>query len=63
MTAVVKHDKMSGLDRNDHQKCSHLQHTLLIRNRFNKVLSFVVMGTSDDFLHLTTKLLCACVKQ
>ncbi len=63
MTAVVKHDKTSGLDRNDRQKCSHLQHTLLIRKRFNKVLSFVVMGTSDDFLHLTTKLLCACVKQ
>ncbi len=30
-TAVVKRDKTSGLDRNDRQKCSHLQRTLLIR--------------------------------
>ncbi len=31
MTAVVKRDKLSGLDRNDRQKRSHLQRTLLIR--------------------------------
>ncbi len=31
MTAVVKHDKMSGLDRNNRQKCSRLKGTLLIR--------------------------------
>ncbi len=30
-TAVVKRDKTSGLDRNDRQKYSRLQHTLLIR--------------------------------
>ncbi len=30
-TAVVKRDKMSGLDRNDRKKCSCLQCTLLIR--------------------------------
>ncbi len=30
-TAVVKRDKTSELDRNDHQKCSRLQRTLLIR--------------------------------
>ncbi len=24
------------------------------QKRFNKVLSFVVMGASEDFLHLTT---------
>ncbi len=30
-TAVVKRDKMSGLDRNDCQKCLRLQRTLLIR--------------------------------
>ncbi len=30
-TAVVKQDKTSGLDRNDRQKCSRLQRTLLIR--------------------------------
>ncbi len=35
---------------------------------FNKVLSFVVMGTSKDFLHLTTVMyeimsVCMCVKQ
>ncbi len=52
-TAVVKRDKMSGLDRNDRQKCS--LRTLLIR----KVLSFVVMGASEDFLHLTTM---SCMK-
>ncbi len=44
-TAVVKRDKTSGLDRNGHQKC--------YQKRFNKVLSFVVMGASEDFLHLT----------
>ncbi len=31
MTAVVKHDKTSGLDRNESQTWSRLQHTLLIR--------------------------------
>ncbi len=38
------------------------------QKRFNKVLSFVVMGTSEDFLHLTNALyeimsVCMCVKQ
>ncbi len=31
MSAVVKRDKTSGLDRNYSQKCWHLQRTLLIR--------------------------------
>ncbi len=30
LTAVVKHDKTSWLDRNNRQKCSRLQRTLLI---------------------------------
>ncbi len=30
-TAVVKRDKTSGVDRNNRQKCSHLQRKLLIR--------------------------------
>ncbi len=38
------------------------------QKRFNKVLSFVVMGVSEDFLHLTTVVyeimsVCMCVKQ
>ncbi len=38
------------------------------QKRFNKVLSFVVMGTSEDFLHLTNALyeimsVCMCAKQ
>ncbi len=38
------------------------------QKRFNKVLSFVVMGTSEDFLRLTTVVyeitsVCMCVKQ
>ncbi len=53
-TAVVKRDKTSGLDRNDHQKSSRLQaaHTSY-QKRFNKVLSFVVMGASKDFLWIS----------
>ncbi len=50
MTAVVKRDKTSGLDTNNRQKCLRLQHTLFFyQKRFNKVLHFVVMGTSEDF--------------
>ncbi len=38
------------------------------QKRFNKVLPFVVMGGSEDFLHLTTEVceimsVCMCVKQ
>ncbi len=38
------------------------------QKRFNKVLSCVVMGASQDFLHLTTVVyeimsVCMCVKQ
>ncbi len=38
------------------------------QKRFNKVLSFVVMGASKDFLHLKTVVyeimsVCMCVKQ
>ncbi len=41
MTAVVKSNKTSGLDRNDHQIFSRLQRTLLIRKgsmKFNLLL-------------------------
>ncbi len=38
------------------------------QKRFNKVLSFVVMGAPDNFLHLTNDVyeimsVCMCVKQ
>ncbi len=38
------------------------------QKRFNKVLSFAVMGAFEDFLHLTTVVyeimsVCMCVKQ
>ncbi len=49
MSAVVKRDKTSVPDRNYCQKCLRLQHTSY-QKRFNKVLSFVVMGASEDFL-------------
>ncbi len=57
MTAVVRRDKTSGLDRNGRQKCSCLQRTY--QKRFNKVLYFVVTGASEDFLHLTNM---SCMK-
>ncbi len=67
-TAVVKRDKTSGLDRNHRQKCLRLQRTTSYQKRFNKVLSFVVIGASEDFLHVTTVVyeimsVCMCVKQ
>ncbi len=50
LTTVVKRDKTSGLDRNDRQNaCVCSAHFL--SERFNKVLSFVVMGVCKDFLH------------
>ncbi len=59
--------KRAEMDRNDRLKLSHLQRTLLIRNIFNKVLSFIIMGRSED-LHLTEYVVyemsvCMCVKQ
>ncbi len=65
-TAVVKRDKTSGLDRKDRQKCLRLQRTLLIRK--GSIKYFVVMGASEDFLHVTTVVyeimsVCMCVKQ
>ncbi len=63
LTTVVKQDKTST-----GQKWSRISaHTY--QKRFNKVLSFVVMGTSEDFLHLTNMSymkytsVCMCVKQ
>ncbi len=60
LTTVVKQDKTSALDRNDLGFAAHTY-----QKRLNKVLSFVVLGTSEDFLHLTNmsymKCLCACV--
>ncbi len=59
---VVKRDKMSGLDRNDHQKLKNPSKKMLAfaahtsyQKRFNKVWSFVVMDyglcyVSKDFL-------------
>ncbi len=55
-TAEVKRDKTSGLDRNDCQKCLHLQRT---QQRFNKVLSFIVMG---DYVVYEIMSVCMCVK-
>ncbi len=71
MTAVVKSDKTTGLDRNGHQNCLRLQCTLLIRKiRLNKVLSFVVMimvcvtglKISTDVVY-EIMAVCMCVKQ
>ncbi len=63
---MVKRDKTSGLDRKDRQKCLRLQRTLLIRK--GSIKYFVVMGASEDFLHVTTVVyeimsVCMCVKQ
>ncbi len=46
ITAEIKRNKTSRLEGNDR----HASY----QKRFNKVLSFVVMGTSEGFLHLRT---------
>ncbi len=64
--AVIKHNKTSRLNRNDFQKCSRLQRTLLIRY---KVLSFVVMSefwrfhASHNGVVYELMSVCMCVKQ
>ncbi len=54
-TAVLKRDKTSGLDRNGRQKCSRFAAHTSYQKRFNKLFSFIVMGASEYFLHLTTR--------
>ncbi len=53
--AVIKHNKTSRLNRNDFQKCSRLQRTLLIRYYCLLLLCL----NSEDFMHLTMVL---CMK-
>ncbi len=58
--AVVKLDKTTGLDRNHHQTLSRDAAHASYQKRFNKVLSFVVMGSSEDLMNMSV---CMCVKQ
>ncbi len=73
-TVVVKRDKMSGLDRNYRQKCSHLQRTLLIRKGSIKycllllwimvcVTCLKISYASDDYVVYEIMSVCMCVKQ
>ncbi len=67
-TAVVKRDKTSGLDRNDRQKCSHLQRTLLIRKgsiNYCLLLLWVRLKTSYASHYVVYEIMsvCMCVKQ
>ncbi len=72
-TAVVTRDKPSGLDRNDRQKCSHLQtaHTSY-PNRFNKYCILLLWarlkisyGSQYVVYYVVYAIMsvCMCVKQ
>ncbi len=71
-TVVVKRDKTSRLDRNNHKKCSRLQRTLLIRKKSIKYCLFLLWimvcftcltlyYVSHDVVYKIS--LCMCVKQ
>ncbi len=66
-TAVVKCDKMNGLDRNGHQKCSCLQRTLLIRKvsiKYCLLLLWVPLKISCiSRICRVWNNVCMCVKQ
>ncbi len=65
---MVKRDKMSGLDKPSSKMLTFAVHTSY-KKRFNKVLSFVVMGASEDFFVSHENVMyeimsvCMCVKQ
>ncbi len=66
MSAVVKRDKTSGLDRNYSQKCLRLQHTLLIRKGLIKycLLLWARLKISYASHYVMYEMsVCMCVKQ
>ncbi len=67
-TAVVKQDKTSELDRNDRQKCSHLQRTLLIRKVSIKYCLLLLwarlkISYASHYVVYEIMSVCMCVKQ
>ncbi len=67
MTAVVKLDKTSGLDKNDSQKCLDLQRTLLIRKgsiKYCLLLLWARLKIFDASHYVMNEMsVCMCVKQ
>ncbi len=61
-TAVIKRDKTSGLDRNDRQKCSCLQRTLLIRKGSSSLVVLRIWRflASHDYIVNEIMFLCMC---
>ncbi len=57
-TAVVKRDKTSERQKRSSKTLAFAAHTSY-QERFNKVLSFVIMGEYEYLLHLTT---VSCMK-
>ncbi len=67
MSAVVKRDKTSGLDRNYSQKCWRLQRTLLIRKgsiKYCLLLLWARLKISYASHYVMYEMsVCMCVKQ
>ncbi len=68
-TTVVKRDKTNGLDRNDRQKCSRLQRTLLIRKGSIKYCLLLLWARLNisyaSHYDVVYKIMsvCMCIKQ
>ncbi len=60
-TTVLKRDKTSGLDRNDRQKCSYLQRTLLIRKGSIKYCLLLLWARLKISREKTQQLYAGCV--